>query len=225
MDAAAQLARLDRPVRRGGVHRACPRVAGCIETRRGTRPHQGAGGDPPRRGSRSLRRLRPGAPGAADRDGSLLRRADHSDAAEPRAGSRRRRHPPRSAARGLPAAAVGVEIHLSSLSQAVESAPCGATHGRPVPLRVREHRLAGRIGLLPHQAGDPGARATLLLIAGGHDHIVPSSVVYENFTRYRRSAAPTDFKLFEDRPHLTAALDGWSDVADYALTWTAGRSG
>jgi len=54
---------------------------------------------------------------------------------------------------------------------------------------------------------------------------VPSSVVYENFTRYRRSAAPTDFKLFEDRPHLTAALDGWSDVADYALTWTAGRSG
>ena len=68
-------------------------------------------------------------------------------------------------------------------------------------------------------------RAPLLLIAGGQDHIVPSSVVYENFTRYRRSAAPTDFKLFEDRPHLTAALDGWSDVADYALTWTAGRSG
>ena len=32
-------------------------------------------------------------------------------------------------------------------------------------------------------------RAPLLLIAGGRDHIVPSSVVYENFTRYRRSAA------------------------------------
>jgi pimeloyl-ACP methyl ester carboxylesterase len=67
-------------------------------------------------------------------------------------------------------------------------------------------------------------RAPLLLIAGGRDHIVPSSVVYENFNRYRRSPAVTDFKLFEDRPHLTAALDGWSDVADYALTWTAGRS-
>ena len=67
--------------------------------------------------------------------------------------------------------------------------------------------------------------APLLLIAGGRDHLTPSSVVYENFNRYRRSAAPTDFKLFEDRPHLTAALDGWSDVADYALTWTAGRSG
>jgi pimeloyl-ACP methyl ester carboxylesterase len=68
-------------------------------------------------------------------------------------------------------------------------------------------------------------RAPLLLIAGGRDHIVPSSVVYENFNRYRRSPAATDFKLFDDRPHLTAALDGWSDVADYALTWTVGHSG
>jgi hypothetical protein len=49
-------------------------------------------------------------------------------------------------------------------------------------------------------------------------------VVYENFNRYRRSPAATDFKLFEDRPHLTAALDGWSDVADYALTWTESHS-
>ena len=67
-------------------------------------------------------------------------------------------------------------------------------------------------------------RAPLLLIAGGRDHIVPSKVVYENFNRYRRSPAVTDFKLFDDRPHLTAALDGWSDVADYALAWALGRS-
>lgn len=67
-------------------------------------------------------------------------------------------------------------------------------------------------------------RAPLLLIAGDRDHITPSSVVYENFNRYRRSAAATDFKLFEGRPHLTAALDGWTDVADYALTWTAEHS-
>jgi pimeloyl-ACP methyl ester carboxylesterase len=68
-------------------------------------------------------------------------------------------------------------------------------------------------------------RAPLLLIAGSRDHLTPSSVVYENFNRYRRSAAATDFKLFEGRPHLTAALPGWADVADYALTWTAEHSG
>ena len=62
-------------------------------------------------------------------------------------------------------------------------------------------------------------RAPLLLIAGDRDHVMPESVVYENFTRYRRSPAPTDFKVFHGRPHLITVLDGWQDVADHALTW------
>ncbi len=64
-------------------------------------------------------------------------------------------------------------------------------------------------------------RAPLLLIAGDRDHVMPQSVVYENFNRYRRSSAPTDFKVFHGRPHLITVLDGWEDVADHALTWTA----
>ena len=39
-------------------------------------------------------------------------------------------------------------------------------------------------------------RAPLLLVAGDRDHVTPSSVVYENFNRYRRSSAATDFQLF-----------------------------
>jgi non-heme chloroperoxidase len=62
-------------------------------------------------------------------------------------------------------------------------------------------------------------RAPLLLIAGDRDHAMPASVVYENFNRYRRSSAPTDFKVFRRRPHLITVLDGWQDVADHALTW------
>jgi pimeloyl-ACP methyl ester carboxylesterase len=64
-------------------------------------------------------------------------------------------------------------------------------------------------------------RAPLLLIAGDRDHAMPESVVYENFNRYRRSSAPTDFKVFHGRPHLITVLDGWQDVADHALTWTS----
>jgi pimeloyl-ACP methyl ester carboxylesterase len=64
-------------------------------------------------------------------------------------------------------------------------------------------------------------RAPLLLIAGDRDHLMPSSVVYENFNRYRRSPAPTDFKLFHGSAHLITVLDGWEEVADHALTWTA----
>jgi hypothetical protein len=54
---------------------------------------------------------------------------------------------------------------------------------------------------------------------------MPASMVYENFNRYRRSPAPTDFKLFHGRPHLMAVIDGWEEVADYALTWTAQHTG
>lgn len=64
-------------------------------------------------------------------------------------------------------------------------------------------------------------RAPLLLIASDRDHVMPESVVYENFNRYRRSSAPTDFKVFHDKPHLITVLDGWENVADHALTWTA----
>jgi pimeloyl-ACP methyl ester carboxylesterase len=64
-------------------------------------------------------------------------------------------------------------------------------------------------------------RAPLLLIAGDRDHLMPESVVYENFTRYRRSSAPTDFKVFHGSPHLITVLAGWQDVADFSLTWTA----
>ena len=64
-------------------------------------------------------------------------------------------------------------------------------------------------------------RAPLLLVAGDRDNIMPESMVYENFARYRRSPAPTDFKVFHHRPHLITAIEGWEEVADYALTWTA----
>jgi dipeptidyl aminopeptidase/acylaminoacyl peptidase len=63
-------------------------------------------------------------------------------------------------------------------------------------------------------------RAPLLLVAGDRDHLMPASVVYENFNRYRRSSAPTDFKVFRGSPHLITVLDGWEDVADHALSWT-----
>ena len=68
-------------------------------------------------------------------------------------------------------------------------------------------------------------RAPLLLVAGGRDNAMPGSVVYENFNRYRRSPAATDFKVFRGRPHLMTVLDGWDDVADYALAWTTSHTG
>src|SRR5207253_9193788 len=56
-------------------------------------------------------------------------------------------------------------------------------------------------------------RAPLLLVAGGKDRIVPSSIVKANFDLYRESKAETDYKEFSDQAHF--ALLQETRVADY----------
>jgi pimeloyl-ACP methyl ester carboxylesterase len=63
------------------------------------------------------------------------------------------------------------------------------------------------------------ARAPLLLIAGGSDHIVPAAVDEAMSKRFRRSRAVTDYKEFPGRSHFTVGQEGWEEVADYALDW------
>jgi pimeloyl-ACP methyl ester carboxylesterase len=63
------------------------------------------------------------------------------------------------------------------------------------------------------------ARASLLLIAGGKDHVSPVSVNKANFHLYKKSKAVTDYKEFPERPHFTMVGSGWEEVADYALDW------
>ena len=65
-------------------------------------------------------------------------------------------------------------------------------------------------------------RAPLLLVAGGKDRIVPSSIVKANFDLYRESKAETDYKEFSDQAHFTLLQE--TRVADYALGWGLCRS-
>jgi pimeloyl-ACP methyl ester carboxylesterase len=66
------------------------------------------------------------------------------------------------------------------------------------------------------------SRAPLLLVAGGKDRVVPSSMVKGNFERYRESKAETDYKEFLDQAHFTLLQE--TKVADYALGWALYRS-
>jgi len=59
------------------------------------------------------------------------------------------------------------------------------------------------------------SRAPLLLVAGGKDRVVPSSMVKANFDRYRESKADTDYKEFPDQTHFSLLRE--TKVADYAL--------
>jgi pimeloyl-ACP methyl ester carboxylesterase len=67
------------------------------------------------------------------------------------------------------------------------------------------------------------SRAPLLLVAGGKDRVIPSSVVKANFDSYRGSRAETDYKEFPDRTHFTLVHDILQRVADYVLGWALCR--
>lgn len=62
-------------------------------------------------------------------------------------------------------------------------------------------------------------RAPLLFIAGGADHIMPTSVTMSNARHYKHSAARTEVHEFPGRSHFTCGEPGWEEVADYALDW------
>jgi len=65
-------------------------------------------------------------------------------------------------------------------------------------------------------------RAPLLLVAGGQDRVVPSSLVKANFELYRESKAETDYKEYPEQTHFTLLQE--TRVADCALGWALCRS-
>jgi pimeloyl-ACP methyl ester carboxylesterase len=65
-------------------------------------------------------------------------------------------------------------------------------------------------------------RAPLLMVAGGKDRIVSSSIVKANFDLYRESKAETDYKQYPEQTHFTLLQE--TKVADYVLGWALYRS-
>ena len=61
-------------------------------------------------------------------------------------------------------------------------------------------------------------RAPLLFLAGGEDHLMPPAIQRSNAKHYK-SDTITEYKEYVGRAHLLPSLDGWEEVADYALDW------
>lgn len=62
-------------------------------------------------------------------------------------------------------------------------------------------------------------RPPVLLIAGGEDHLVTADYVRDNVALIAKSPAVTAFREYPGRPHLTVAVPGWEELADFALAW------
>ena len=59
----------------------------------------------------------------------------------------------------------------------------------------------------------------LLFITGSTDHIVPNSLNYENYAKYNKDNAITDYKEFTGKNHFVLGLPSWHDEANYILEW------
>jgi pimeloyl-ACP methyl ester carboxylesterase len=67
------------------------------------------------------------------------------------------------------------------------------------------------------------ARAPLLFIGFGEDHVMPPKVVGHTEQKYDDSTSITEYKEFPGRPHFPA-VDGWEEVADHALAWAVAHA-
>jgi alpha-beta hydrolase superfamily lysophospholipase len=61
--------------------------------------------------------------------------------------------------------------------------------------------------------------APLLLIAGGEDHIIPTSLCRTNYEKYKAGPSTTDFKEFAGRNHFLLGQKNWEEIADYCMDW------
>ena len=91
------------------------------------------------------------------------------------------------------------------------------------------NRILRQIAFANFSAGAPSTvrfnndtRAPLLLVAGGKDRVMPSSMVKANFDSYSESKAGTDYKEFPDHTHLSLLRE--TSVADYVLGWALCRA-
>jgi len=67
-------------------------------------------------------------------------------------------------------------------------------------------------------------RAPLLLIAGGEDHISPPRLNRKVLELQRGAPSATELKEYAGRTHFMAGMDGWEEIADYALDWAVAHA-
>ena len=68
------------------------------------------------------------------------------------------------------------------------------------------------------------ARAPLLFMSGGEDHLMPPSIQRSNAKHYK-SDTITEIREYEGKAHLMPSQQGWEAIADEALAWALEHAG
>ncbi|MBS1602444.1 MAG: alpha/beta hydrolase [Bacteroidetes bacterium] len=64
-----------------------------------------------------------------------------------------------------------------------------------------------------------GPHPPLLFTAGGRDRLIPASLNFRNYKKYRMSNSIAHYKEFKDRNHLVFGNPEWREDADFILYW------
>ena len=61
--------------------------------------------------------------------------------------------------------------------------------------------------------------APLLITSGSDDQIIPASLNFNNYRKYKVNNSIIDYKNFKGRNHLVFGHPSWTEDADYILSW------
>ncbi len=118
------------------------------------------------------------------------------------------------------------QFHRAFANSLTETKSLDAFRRYAVPAPTRVLLQTAFANFSPHSATTVNfrndTRAPLLVVAGGEDRIVLTSIVKANFDLYRESKAETDYKEFSDQAHFTLLQQ--TKIADYVLGWALYRS-
>ncbi len=64
--------------------------------------------------------------------------------------------------------------------------------------------------------------APLLLTSGANDKLIPPSINYNNYKRYKKDISITHYKEFKGRNHFVLGQPTWIEDADFILYWLQG---
>jgi pimeloyl-ACP methyl ester carboxylesterase len=62
-------------------------------------------------------------------------------------------------------------------------------------------------------------RAPLLIVGAEKDQTVPASLSHQQYGKYEKSDAQTDYIAFPGRPHLMMVAEGWEEIAAGIESW------
>tara|TARA_R110002033_G_scaffold58464_1_gene107775 strand:- start:9701 stop:10483 length:783 start_codon:yes stop_codon:yes gene_type:complete len=80
-------------------------------------------------------------------------------------------------------------------------------------------RIIRELFIKPAKVNFNKKKQPLLFVAGSNDNLMPASLNFLNYKKYKNSISVTDYKEFEGVNHFVLCGKHWEQTADYIINW------